>query len=172
MTLTVILSLRGGSHTIIELGCLHAPLPCLLLCRLHCKGLQLGADVDLPALAASCFGYSGADLAALVREAAMHAFSTAAAQLLDTGGGEATVHVVVCCLPSQTRLHRCWCCVPLWCCPLPLLGDCTPFTVGSTSYVTVHRISTQGHKLQQRQHHNQQQQQQQLVKPPTLRRVW
>jgi hypothetical protein len=53
--------------------------------RLHCQGLQLGADVDLTALATSCFGYSGADLAALVREAAMHAFSTAAAHLLDQG---------------------------------------------------------------------------------------
>jgi SpoVK/Ycf46/Vps4 family AAA+-type ATPase len=54
--------------------------------RLHCQGLQLAADVDLSALAASCFGYSGADLAALVREAAMHALSTAAAALLQPQG--------------------------------------------------------------------------------------
>jgi SpoVK/Ycf46/Vps4 family AAA+-type ATPase len=45
----------------------------------------LAPDIDLPALASSCFGYSGADLAALVREAAMHAFSAAAAALLDKG---------------------------------------------------------------------------------------
>jgi SpoVK/Ycf46/Vps4 family AAA+-type ATPase len=38
------------------------------------------------ALAAGCFGYSGADLAALAREAAMHAFSTAAAEALRAGG--------------------------------------------------------------------------------------
>lgn len=60
----------------------------LLSCvrRLHCQGLQLGADVDLSALAASCFGYSGADLAALAREAAMHALSAAAAALLQPQG--------------------------------------------------------------------------------------
>lgn len=50
-----------------------------MTCRLHTAGLQLGADVDLPAIAASCHGYSGADLAALAREAAMHALSVAAA---------------------------------------------------------------------------------------------
>jgi hypothetical protein len=38
--------------------------------------------VDLDDLAAGCHGYSGADLGALVREAAMHAFSAAAAQAL------------------------------------------------------------------------------------------
>jgi SpoVK/Ycf46/Vps4 family AAA+-type ATPase len=42
--------------------------------------------VDLAALAAACHGYSGADLAALSREAAMAAFSAAAAQLM--AGGE------------------------------------------------------------------------------------
>jgi ATP-dependent 26S proteasome regulatory subunit len=56
--------------------------------RLHCRGLQLAPDVDLGPLAHSCFGYSGADLAALVREAAMHAFSTAAAHILQQGEGE------------------------------------------------------------------------------------
>jgi hypothetical protein len=53
--------------------------------RLHCRGLSLAPDVDLSALAAGCHGYSGADLAALSREAAMAAFSTAAAQLLSSG---------------------------------------------------------------------------------------
>ena len=41
--------------------------------ELHSRALPLGADVDLQALAASCHGYSGADLAALCREAALHA---------------------------------------------------------------------------------------------------
>eukprot|EP00775_Hariotina_reticulata_P006468 gene6468-6696_t len=52
--------------------------------RLHCQGLQLAPDVDLQALAAGCHGYCGADLAALAREAAMHAFSSAAAALLNS----------------------------------------------------------------------------------------
>ncbi|KAI8466421.1 MAG: P-loop containing nucleoside triphosphate hydrolase protein [Monoraphidium minutum] len=47
--------------------------------RLHTAGLSLAADVDLAALAAGCHGYSGADLAALAREAAMSALSAAAA---------------------------------------------------------------------------------------------
>ncbi|GBF97186.1 hypothetical protein Rsub_10047 [Raphidocelis subcapitata] len=46
---------------------------------LHTSGLRLAPDVDLAALAGSCHGYSGADLAALAREAAMAAFSRAAA---------------------------------------------------------------------------------------------
>lgn len=53
--------------------------------RLQCQGLQLASDVELVSLASSCFGYSGADLAALVREAAVHAFSTAAAHILQQG---------------------------------------------------------------------------------------
>jgi hypothetical protein len=62
--------------------------------RLHTSGLALGADVDIAAIAAACHGYSGADLASLAREAAMHAFSTAAAAYLPqdgsagSGGGE------------------------------------------------------------------------------------
>jgi ATP-dependent 26S proteasome regulatory subunit len=66
----------------------HAAARVLLLypvTRLHCQGLQLAPDVELVALASSCFGYSGADLAALVREAAMHALSTAAAYILQQG---------------------------------------------------------------------------------------
>jgi hypothetical protein len=51
-------------------------------CRLHTRKLSLAPDVDLAAIAAGCHGYSGADLAALTREAAMHAFSAAAAQAL------------------------------------------------------------------------------------------
>lgn len=64
---------------------LRVPLPAA---RLHCRGLSLAADVDLAAIAASCHGYSGADLAALTREAAMHAFSTAAAQIMADGEHE------------------------------------------------------------------------------------
>lgn len=51
-------------------------------CRLHTSGLTLAPDVDLAELAASCHGYSGADLAALAREAAMHALTGVAQQLL------------------------------------------------------------------------------------------
>jgi hypothetical protein len=43
--------------------------------RLHTSGLQLDPDLDLADLASACHGYSGADLAALAREAAMHALS-------------------------------------------------------------------------------------------------
>jgi len=39
----------------------------------------LDAAVDLPALAEACAGYTGADLAALCREAAMSVLSSAAA---------------------------------------------------------------------------------------------
>ncbi|WIA09999.1 hypothetical protein OEZ85_010211 [Tetradesmus obliquus] len=57
--------------------------------RLHCSGLCLAPDVDLPALAAACAGYSGADLAALAREAAMAGFSEAAAALMAGGAANA-----------------------------------------------------------------------------------
>ena len=50
--------------------------------RLHAGLLPLADDVALPALAAACHGYSGADLAALCREAAMSALSDAAAAIL------------------------------------------------------------------------------------------
>lgn len=43
--------------------------------RLHSAGLPLAADVDLDKLAVECNGYTGADLAALCREAAMAALT-------------------------------------------------------------------------------------------------
>jgi len=45
----------------------------------HCAGLPLAPDVDLPAIAASSRGYSGADLASLARTAARRALAAAAA---------------------------------------------------------------------------------------------
>jgi SpoVK/Ycf46/Vps4 family AAA+-type ATPase len=62
--------------------------------------LQLAPDIDLPSLAAACAGYSGADLAALAREAAMARFSSAAAQLVM--GGEWT------CACRQWSGHQRW----------------------------------------------------------------
>ena len=50
--------------------------------KLHAGSLPLAEDVDLAGLAAACHGYSGADLAALCREAAMTALSEAAAAIL------------------------------------------------------------------------------------------
>lgn len=50
--------------------------------KLHAGFLPLAGDVDLPVLAMACHGYSGADLAALCREAAMRALSDAAAAIL------------------------------------------------------------------------------------------
>lgn len=43
---------------------------------------MLAGDVDLAALATACHGYSGADLAALAREAAMGALTLAASVML------------------------------------------------------------------------------------------
>ncbi|CAK0784245.1 hypothetical protein CVIRNUC_007449 [Coccomyxa viridis] len=51
--------------------------------RLHSKGLPLGADVELDSVARVCHGYSGADLAAVCREAAMCAISEAVQQRSD-----------------------------------------------------------------------------------------
>ncbi len=51
--------------------------------QLHAGSLPLAADVALPDLATACHGYSGADLAALCREAAMTALSDAAAAILE-----------------------------------------------------------------------------------------
>ena len=50
--------------------------------KLHAGSLPLADDVALPALATACHGYSGADLAALCREAAMTALSDTAAAIL------------------------------------------------------------------------------------------
>ncbi|KAL0051736.1 hypothetical protein WJX82_001191 [Trebouxia sp. C0006] len=55
--------------------------------QLHAGSLPLADDVALPDLATACHGYSGADLAALCREAAMTALSDAAAAILE-GGSE------------------------------------------------------------------------------------
>ena len=51
--------------------------------QLHAGSLPLADDVALPDLATACYGYSGADLAALCREAAMTALSDAAAAILE-----------------------------------------------------------------------------------------
>ncbi|KAF5839903.1 P-loop containing nucleoside triphosphate hydrolase protein [Dunaliella salina] len=50
--------------------------------RLHTQGLQLHPRVDLASIATSCHGYSGADLAALAREAALHSLTRAASHLM------------------------------------------------------------------------------------------
>ena len=47
--------------------------------RLHAAGLPLAPDVDLDQIATACNGYTGADLAALCREAAMVALTAEAA---------------------------------------------------------------------------------------------
>ena len=54
--------------------------------QLHAAALPLASDVDLNQLAAICNGYTGADLAALCREAAMAAL-TADAGRSPTGEG-------------------------------------------------------------------------------------
>ncbi len=53
------------------------------------RGLQLAPGVDLAAVAAACHGYSGADLAAAAREAAMAALSEVAEAVYGSGGGAA-----------------------------------------------------------------------------------
>ena len=44
---------------------------------LHARSMPLDEGVDLAQMAADCRGFTGADLAALCREAAMHALSAA-----------------------------------------------------------------------------------------------
>ena len=44
---------------------------------LHARRMPLAEGVDLVQMAADCRGFTGADLAALCREAAMHALSAA-----------------------------------------------------------------------------------------------
>jgi len=60
---------------------LFVPLPSeagrLEILRAHAQRLPLADDVDLPHIAKVCAGFSGADLAALVREAAMQAIRAA-----------------------------------------------------------------------------------------------
>ena len=51
--------------------------------QLHARSLPLADDVALSDLATACHGYSGADLAALCREAAMTALSDAAVAILE-----------------------------------------------------------------------------------------
>ena len=50
--------------------------------RMHTAAAPLSPEVDLQAVTAACQGFSGADLAALAREAAMAAISEAAKPLL------------------------------------------------------------------------------------------
>ncbi|GLC33083.1 hypothetical protein PLESTB_000372400 [Pleodorina starrii] len=57
---------------------------------LHTRGLHLAPDVDLAEVAASCHGYSGADLAATAREAAMAALAEVAAEAYGIGAAAAT----------------------------------------------------------------------------------
>lgn len=63
----------------------------LAILRLHTRGLDLAGDVDLAGIARSCHGYSGADLAALAREAAMQALSSTAdaMHLFEAAGAQA-----------------------------------------------------------------------------------
>ena len=58
--------------------------------RLHASGLALAADADLDAIAGACHGYSGADLAALAREAAMSALTAAADAMAAAAASGAT----------------------------------------------------------------------------------
>lgn len=47
--------------------------------ELHARSLPLDDDVSLASLATACHGYSGSDLAAVCREAAMGALSASSA---------------------------------------------------------------------------------------------
>ena len=55
----------------------------LAILRLHAALLPLAADVNLTAVAAACVGYSGADLGAVCREAAISAISAEAEGLME-----------------------------------------------------------------------------------------
>lgn len=46
---------------------------------IHSRALPLAADINLHEIASKCHGYSGADLAAVTREAALHAMQAAVA---------------------------------------------------------------------------------------------
>eukprot|EP00803_Ostreobium_quekettii_P007029 evm.model.scf_827.4 EVM.evm.TU.scf_827.4 scf_827:40391-46953(+) len=58
----------------------------LELLRFHSRGLPLAHDADLETVAARSHGYTGADVAALCREAAMHALQAAASAARGTSG--------------------------------------------------------------------------------------
>mmetsp|Transcript_30568 Transcript_30568/g.65881 ORF Transcript_30568/g.65881 Transcript_30568/m.65881 type:complete len:802 (+) Transcript_30568:227-2632(+) len=68
---------------------IYVPLPSevgrLEILEAHMKKLPLAPDVDLKALAKSCDGFSGADLASLTREAAMLAIRTADMPITGSG---------------------------------------------------------------------------------------
>ena len=54
--------------------------------KFHLSSAPVSPEMDLAAIAAACQGFSGADLAALAREAAMAAISEAAGPILAGGG--------------------------------------------------------------------------------------
>jgi len=68
---------------------IYVPLPGeqgrLEILQAHMRKLPLAADVDLPGVARSCEGFSGADLASLAREAAMLAIRTTEMPALGSG---------------------------------------------------------------------------------------
>ena len=57
----------------------------IAILRLQAAGLPLDSSVNLPGLAVACHGYSGADLVALCRQAAMVALTEAAGAFLSGG---------------------------------------------------------------------------------------
>ena len=107
-------------HRVVLTGDVHVQ-ERVAIVSLHSKGLPLGADVELDSVARVCHGYSGADLAAVCREAAMCAISEAVQQRSDWAAqamlpsksiGEVPHHL------SRVRpLLTKACCAPLqlWC---------------------------------------------------------
>ena len=70
--------------------------------RMHTAAAPLSPKVNLQAVAAACQGFSGADLAALAREAAMAAISEAAKPLLSGMSNH--------CLDMLPHLSEVWAC--------------------------------------------------------------